>query len=183
MCLSAVQSHSIEIIDHIYMESGHSQMECDSAHCAVKSALKNKDIYCPTDYFRIAVMAKKQKPFQTELLLTSEVLDFKEFSKEIVRNRSWDSSGQKVKWTKTKWMKYEKANPNILLFKYDYEENFRKLNVKQQTRGHWSSFMASHSVLHLYQETPEISKAKFNDLEFLCNSNAICNLTIVFSKI
>ena len=33
--------------------------------------------------------------------------------------------------------------------------------------------MASHSVPSLDQEPPAISKAKFNDLEFLCNSNAI----------
>ena len=33
--------------------------------------------------------------------------------------------------------------------------------------------MASHSVPRLYQEPPAISKAKFIDLEFLCNSNAI----------
>ena len=60
MYLSTVQSHSIEIIDRIYMESGHSQIECDSAHSTIESALKNKDIYCPTDYFGIAVMARKQ---------------------------------------------------------------------------------------------------------------------------
>ena len=87
MCLSAVQAHSLEIMDHIYMESGHSQMECDSAYSTIESALKNKDIYCAADYFRIAALARKQKPFQAELLSTSEVLDFKGFSKEIVRNR------------------------------------------------------------------------------------------------
>ena len=70
-------------------------------------------------------------------------------------------------------MRYEKENPDVLLFKYDYEENFRKLIVKQQTRGRRSSFMASHSVPRLHQEPPAISKEKYNDVEFLCNSNAI----------
>ena len=87
ICLSAVQAHTLEIMNLIYMESGHSQMECDSAHSTIESALKDKDIYCPADYFHIAAMARKQKPFQVELLSTSEVLDFKGFSKEIVRNR------------------------------------------------------------------------------------------------
>ena len=164
------------------MESGHIQMECDSAHSTVESALKNKDIYCPTDYFCIAVMDRKQKPFQIKLLSTSEVLDFKEFSKEIVRNISWDSTGQKVKSIKIKWMRYEKANPNVLLFKYDYEENFRKLIVKLQSRGRRSSFMVLHSVPRLYQEPPAISTAKFNDLEFLCNSNAISQSYHCFFK-
>ena len=40
MCLSAVQAHSLEIIDHIYMEPGHSQMECDSAHSTIESAFE-----------------------------------------------------------------------------------------------------------------------------------------------
>ena len=34
MCLSATAVLSIEIIAHIYMESGHSQKECDSVHSA-----------------------------------------------------------------------------------------------------------------------------------------------------
>ena len=53
MCLNAVKSMPISGIDHIYMESGHSQMECDSVHSTIERALKTQDVYNPGDYYRI----------------------------------------------------------------------------------------------------------------------------------
>ena len=49
MCLNAVKSMPIACIDHIYMESGHSQMECDSVHSTIETALKTQDVYSPGD--------------------------------------------------------------------------------------------------------------------------------------
>ncbi|KAF3857119.1 hypothetical protein F7725_008978, partial [Dissostichus mawsoni] len=42
MCLHAVKTLPISIIDHKFMESGHSQMECDSVHAAIETARKKK---------------------------------------------------------------------------------------------------------------------------------------------
>ena len=40
MSLHAVNTLPISIIDHIFMESGHSKMECDSVHAAIETARK-----------------------------------------------------------------------------------------------------------------------------------------------
>ena len=164
-------------IDHIYMESGHSQMECDSAHSAIKSALRDKDIYCPTDIFQNVALARKNNPFKVEYLQTSDIWNYKLLSKEILRNRSWDSNGQKVHWLKIKWMRYEKQCPSVILFKYNYDEDFRKLMVPQTTRGRPSTPQAMRQTLKslpcLYKEPPAITKSKYDDLQFLCRSNAI----------
>ncbi|KAK5925675.1 hypothetical protein CgunFtcFv8_018184 [Champsocephalus gunnari] len=37
MCLHAVNTLPISIIDHSFMESGHSKMECDSVHAAIET--------------------------------------------------------------------------------------------------------------------------------------------------
>ena len=127
MCLSAIQTYPVEKIDRIYKESGHSQMECDSAHSAIESALRNKDLYCPTDIFQNVALARKKNPFIVEYLQTSDIWNYKLLSKKILKNRSWDSNGQKVHWLKIKWMRYEKRCPSVILFGYNYHEDFRKL--------------------------------------------------------
>ena len=40
MCLNAIKHMHIECNDHIHMESGHSQMECDSMHSTIESTIK-----------------------------------------------------------------------------------------------------------------------------------------------
>ena len=74
-------------------------------------------------------------------------------------------------------MRYEKKSPSTILFKYDYDGEFRRIQVKQTTRGRPSSVEAgSHSIRSLpriYKEAPAISKAKYNNLQFLCKSNTI----------
>lgn len=47
MCLRAVSSLPLSTIDHKYMESGHSQMECDSVHAAVETARKKSFYLLP----------------------------------------------------------------------------------------------------------------------------------------
>lgn len=53
MCLHAVTILPIKTIDHIYMESGHSQMECDSVHSTIEKAKRTVPIYSPMDYYTV----------------------------------------------------------------------------------------------------------------------------------
>ena len=81
MCLNAVKSMPISGIDHIYMESGHSQMECDSVHSTIERALKTQDVYNPGDYYRIVTMARQRNPYSVRIFSTQEFLDFKVLGK------------------------------------------------------------------------------------------------------
>ena len=47
---AVVNLPTIEIIDHKFLESGHTQMECDSMHSAIEFAKKKTDIYIPSHY-------------------------------------------------------------------------------------------------------------------------------------
>ena len=61
-----------------------------------------------------------------------------------------------------------------MFFKYDYDEGFRLLQVKQTTRGQLSTAKTMIYSLQLlpclYDSSP--TKSKFNGFQFLCKSNA-----------
>ncbi|KAK6192616.1 hypothetical protein SNE40_004059 [Patella caerulea] len=147
-------------------------MECDSAHSIIESVLQKKDVYCPTDFYQILGMARRKNLFKVEILSTKDILDFKLLSKVVMRNRSRDSVGNPVQWMKLKWMRYSKETPDVIQFKYDYDDAFSHPRVTQATRGRpqvpWSNEIDS-----VYQEPPALSKAKYDDLQYLCNSLAI----------
>ena len=85
MCLDAVQRTHVQCIAHLYMESGHSQKECDSAHSTIESALKRKDVFCPTDFFQIVSMARRNNAFEVEILSTNDIKDYKELAKKYCK--------------------------------------------------------------------------------------------------
>lgn len=59
---NALSNFAIEnnkTIEQKYLEKGHTQMECDSAHAKIEVKLKNQTIYLPIDYVRVAKEARK----------------------------------------------------------------------------------------------------------------------------
>lgn len=51
------------VICQKFLEKGHTQMECDSVHSAIETALKNKEIYLPSDYYRVTKEARFKNPY------------------------------------------------------------------------------------------------------------------------
>ena len=49
---------NIETIDHKFLESGHTQMECDSMHSAIEFARKKTEIYVPQQWSTVIRMAR-----------------------------------------------------------------------------------------------------------------------------
>ena len=78
-------------------------------------------------------------------------------------------------------MRYEKASPHIILFKYDNDDEFKQLRVNQGTRGGPTS-LGQNEVSLLYREPPALSKAKIDDFQFLCHSMAIPHTYHAFYK-
>lgn len=84
-----------KIVEQKWLEKGHTQMECDSAHAKIEKKLKNKSIYVPYDYVKITLKARNtvktndgvvNYPFDAEFL-THDF--FKNFAKsELLRFNS-----------------------------------------------------------------------------------------------
>lgn len=53
-------SNHLKIIEHKFLESGHSYMEADSMHSAIESAKKNVDLFCMTDWINIFKRARSK---------------------------------------------------------------------------------------------------------------------------
>jgi hypothetical protein len=171
MCLRAIRELPIVTIEHIFMESGHSQMECDSAHSAIESAYKKVDIYSPTDYYRIVTLARRHDPYSVVQLETADVINYRSMATAYVRNRSKDLNGAKVNWMHIKWLRYDKLQPNVIQFRNGYDGEFRKMVVNTGARGRCPVLFPEASPI--FVNPPAITLAKFLDLVSLCDSLAI----------
>lgn len=173
MCLFATQKTNLEIIDQIYMEKGHSQMEVDSCHSVIERAVKNVDIYCPMDYYALVKKARTKQPYVVHQVETESILNFKEMvgPRCFLRNKNRDDSGRVVNWLKIKWLRYRKSHPGTIQFRYDYDSDFCTIVVNKAVRGHPNTI--SDSVGKLYSAQPGITQAKYKDLLSLCDCKAI----------
>lgn len=178
--LSAMFMHLVSarklIIDQIFMESGHSQMECDSAHSSIESCVARVNVYAPTDYYRLASVSRRTKPFQVVVMDSDDFVNCQELSKSIIRNRNKDVNGETVQWLQVKHFQYSHQHPFMLLYKYHYSEEFKQLNVRLSLGLRSKKEVLSQALTKLYNEPntlPAISVAKYNDLMYLCTSLAI----------
>ena len=162
-------------IDHIYMEKGHSQMECDSVHSTIERSFKHQNVYAPSDYYVFVRSARRQgTPYRVNVLETADIKNFKATAKSLVRNRSKDDAGNTVRWLSIKWFRYEPSESGSILFKYEYDDEFRRMPVTTVGRRRKHSDLPPQIVLKpLYKGQQSISKAKFDDLLSLCSSMAI----------
>lgn len=68
---NALSNFSIEnnkVIEQKYLQKGHTQMECDSAHAKIEKKLKNKSVYLPIDYVNYTKEARKPVKIANKLI-------------------------------------------------------------------------------------------------------------------
>lgn len=104
MCLHAVSSLPLSTIDHKYMESGHSQMECDSVHAAAEKCVSTPRWLL----LHTCWEARYNNPYSVHELQHKDFVDFKSFSNHTLKNKAKDEGGQAVHWQKVKWFRYTK---------------------------------------------------------------------------
>lgn len=66
--LSIFAIENSKIIEQKYLEKGHTQMECDSAHAKIEVKLKKQTIYLPNDYVRITKEARKTVKIDNKII-------------------------------------------------------------------------------------------------------------------
>ena len=80
----------IKTIDQKFLESGHTQMECDSMHSAIEYAKKRTSVYVPSQWDTIMQMARRQNPYTVIPLSFSDMKDFKTCATDVFRNTKID---------------------------------------------------------------------------------------------
>ena len=128
-CVSTMPN--INIIDHKFLESGHTHMEVDSMHAVGEFAKKKTHIYIPSQCDTVLQMAKKKNPYHVTHI---KHYDYKKYPSKTMKVPKKSESGKTVDWRKIKWMRYLKEDLDNLYFKYDIDDEFEKMRISGTRR-------------------------------------------------
>ncbi|KAK7486497.1 hypothetical protein BaRGS_00022298 [Batillaria attramentaria] len=164
---------NIKNITHKYLESGHTQMECDSMHAAITFAKRTTPIYTPSCWDIILRMARRTRPYLVVPIKFTDILDFKSLAASTLRNTKTDITGQKVNWLKLKALRFEKSREGEILYKTSFDQHsYQTIKVVGGSkRGRAVPYQ--NAIPHLYGHKLPISEAKKADLLYLCSSGVI----------
>ena len=164
-------SPNIKVIEQKFLESGHTQMECDSMHSAIEHAKKRTSIFTPDQWDTIFHMARRNNPYTVIPMRFDTFYDLKRFSTANFTNFKTDTNGMKVNWLKVKVLRVSKDNPDQIQVKYDFTStDFKSVNVARSSRGRPSFAL---KLPRKYDAKVPISIAKKKDLLELCTSHVI----------
>ena len=175
MMMYAVELYSMKQIDHIFLESGHTQMEVDSMHACIEKASRCVDVIVPKDWGIVAALAKKTgQPYNVSRITSQDVIDWKKVSLSFFTNRKITETGVLLNWTKVKWLQFNKGSP-VMKAKYECDtSDFMQLRVHKGTRGRSRKHEGLQETMKpLYTSSVPISTAKYRDLQDLCRTGVI----------
>lgn len=168
--LHAVRLTQCKVIHHVYYELGHTQMEGDSMHSCIERAAKNVQVNVPSEWALICQMARKNpNPYKMLNMTHTSFIDWTSLAdgnKDTARYHT--TGGEVVEWRKIKCFKYDKSHPDLIQFKYNYDdENFKIIKVMKSTR------YQSLNLPKAYSSRLPITWAKYKDLMDLCETRVI----------
>lgn len=173
MFLKAVSDLPVEVVNQKFMESGHSEMECDSVHSAIEARGNKIDIFTPEGWYTTVRTAKTKKPFYKVVEFNfDQFLNFKHFSSMVIKNRNKNETGGTVNWLKIKWLQYRKADPTRIFYKQKLsDQEFQSILIKKISTRTASGLR--DNVESLYKQLLCIEKKKLQGLLQLCSSLCI----------
>lgn len=163
MFLAVMQRKAtLQVIDHKFMVSGHSHMECDVDHGLIEKKKKKSEypISHPYDWFQLVRTVGKKKTFIVNEMTHDKFLDFASLLKNQLVLRKKNSEGNLFKWQEVKWLRYTQA-PGKVYYKTSLQENEPFKIVSFLRRGKPNPKLDPKS---LYTDTLQISKEKKEDL-------------------
>lgn len=175
-----VQNTSVDVIEHKFLESGHSYMEVDSMHSAIEKEKKYQPVYVVNDWLSIFKRARSRRnrnktygPYITKELKFNEFLDLKDLSINLLKNKLFDCDNERVNWLKVKCFRFQKSQPNFVEYRYDYFGDYKKINIEGRARTTQKTDYTGVELKKLYQRALPISINKKADLLKLCQKEVI----------
>nr|CAH7723750.1 unnamed protein product [Callosobruchus chinensis] len=136
MCMVALQDSShLEVIDHKFLISGHTHMECDTDHSLIEKQKKkfNGQLEHPHDWANLIRQTGKKKPFIVRELERNNFYNFSGLLNGPLINRKNDTDGDKINWRELRWIRYEKGSQTLLAkTTFSQNEPFRVLDFKRR---------------------------------------------------
>lgn len=174
MFLRAVNEFPIKIINQKFMESGHSEMECDSVHSVIERRGAKVDIFTPDGWYSVAKTAKMSEPYYKVIEMDySDFINFKNYSKMLIKNKNKSEDGSTVNWLKIKWLQYRKNDPLHIFYKERLSDpDFKSIKIRKvPARANNVKLMDALELL--YSDPLPIEHSKLRTLRQLCESGTI----------
>ncbi|KAF2885173.1 hypothetical protein ILUMI_20999 [Ignelater luminosus] len=144
MFLRAVSLLPVEIINQTFLESEHSEVECDSVRSTIESRGSKVDVFTPESWYTVACTAKTKKPFY-----------------------------RVVELNKIKWLQYKKEDTTRIFFKERLSDTEFKSVVIKKTSTRRDVSCLSDAVSLPYSSSLSVEQKKFESLMRLCQSKCI----------
>lgn len=161
MCVSLLKTHpTLELIDHKFFQTGHTEMECDSIHSKIEKKSKYTPVYTPDGWAQIIHTARSSpSPFQVNMLTYDDFYDFKLLSSKV--------NLKNLPWHKICWLQYRKISPTKFFYKTCFKSEFLEMDIKIK-KGRQSSELKKAYMTELTISTP-----KQKDLLKMCDDLTI----------
>lgn len=161
MFMAFVQNNPhIELIDHKFLEPGHTHMECDSDHALIERKKKKSsvEIQVPRDWYQF-INSINSKMHVLEMK-KSDFFNFAELSKAKFVWRRSNDTGQKFVWNHVRWFRYTTGSPDIhYKTSLNKDEPFQVLKVGKRGVG-----SVQRTEIVQIKEVPVISVEKKKDI-------------------
>lgn len=190
--LVAVQLLDIKRIDHIFLTSGHTQMDVDAIHSLVESEAKKEKgiggIRGPSDWNRVIKNAAKIRPLEVHAIKNREIIAWKKIAEKIVTNSKVFSNGEPIAFNKTRWMRFEKSKAGEVAVHYRIdptepakiwfvteriETGMRRASARVRFGFPTPKELRELMTLRQYEGRIPIDKAKKKDLLEACQKNFV----------
>lgn len=152
-------------------------MEVDSMHSVIERAKKHRQIYSPTEWPTLIRNAKMTKPFVVTTLDFNMIINLKKLFDDTTSNDlKTNTKRETVPWMKIKWLKFCKAEGNIITYGTDFEQtNLNTIDItdSQRRKKKRPTPMNEAVLTPKYTAPLEISESKRKDLIKLCDAQLI----------
>jgi hypothetical protein len=145
-------------------------------HSSIERAKHHGCVYTTNEWMNIMRIARVKNPYCVVPLEYDDFLDFKQIH-GMYQNLKFDNEGKPVKWSKVICIRCIKAEPTIIMVKYDFDEDYHivPLTKRQTVRKQHvpTSPIPDGPIPQLYTSMLTISEAKKKDLTRLCDEHII----------
>ncbi|CAH1958718.1 unnamed protein product [Acanthoscelides obtectus] len=155
------QKHNI-VIRHTFLEKGHTQTEGDSMHSVIERASKLIPLFTPDQWYTLVRTAKRSKPYVVTEMGKEDFFDLKALAKDTILNWDRDVENEKVSINKIRILEATFRFPNKILFKYDYNEPFRTIDLLTKGRRTIDVDLKNIQLKQCYKGAIPISKKSSN---------------------
>lgn len=158
------------VIRHNFLEKGHTETEGDSMHSVIERASKHVPIFTPDQWYTLVRTAKKNKPYNVVEMDKEDFFNLKALTQETALNWDRDENNEKLYLNKIRVIEANYEYPNKILFKYDFQEQFKKIDLLQKGRRKIDIDIISKVQ---YEDLLPLTKKKHEHLQFLCKKKVI----------